>query len=252
MAMKKCKECGTAVSSKAESCPSCGARLKAKPMGCGSVIGFIILAIIILAAVGSFLGGNGESGSASTATNARTVAATTPKPNHGNASNTAHKNRKPTSQPVSSISNQTAWSVHSFKAEMDGHKIWNATTDEVKAYGQLTWPSNNVTAHLTVGKDHGKIFAVFVFSHAPNLVGGQIQHGYTIYKFPISFDGHKTQLTITQKWGAPDLYVSYPSWFIKKVESSKVVKIRMPWYHQAAMYFKFNVAGLRSAIQKFK
>lgn len=47
MAIVKCKECGVEVSSKAESCPKCGARLAAKPMGCGTLIGVSVLALII-------------------------------------------------------------------------------------------------------------------------------------------------------------------------------------------------------------
>lgn len=49
MALIKCKECGTDVSSKAETCPKCGVRIAAKPMGCGTLIGVIFLAGIIIA-----------------------------------------------------------------------------------------------------------------------------------------------------------------------------------------------------------
>lgn len=47
MALIKCKECGTDVSSKAEACPKCGAKVKAKGMGCGTLIavGFFIFII---------------------------------------------------------------------------------------------------------------------------------------------------------------------------------------------------------------
>lgn len=48
MALIKCKECETEVSSKAETCPKCGARVAAKPMGCGTLIGVIFLGGIII------------------------------------------------------------------------------------------------------------------------------------------------------------------------------------------------------------
>lgn len=51
MALIKCKECKTEVSSKAEICPKCGARVASKRMGCGSLIGISILVIIIAAAL---------------------------------------------------------------------------------------------------------------------------------------------------------------------------------------------------------
>lgn len=59
MAMIKCKECGGEVSSKAEACPKCGVRLKAKPSGCivgfFKLIGGIVGAIVGLIFVNSLL-----------------------------------------------------------------------------------------------------------------------------------------------------------------------------------------------------
>ncbi len=48
MALMQCKECGNEVSNKAESCPKCGVRVAAKPMGCGTLIGVIFLGVIII------------------------------------------------------------------------------------------------------------------------------------------------------------------------------------------------------------
>src|SRR5262245_45797076 len=53
MALIKCKECGNEVSTKAETCPKCGARVARKPLGCGSAIGVIVLAAVILSVFGS-------------------------------------------------------------------------------------------------------------------------------------------------------------------------------------------------------
>lgn len=55
MALTKCKECSREVSSKAESCPQCGAPIKAKPrgtdgIGCG---GLVIVGIVVLIIYGS-------------------------------------------------------------------------------------------------------------------------------------------------------------------------------------------------------
>lgn len=38
MGLKKCKECGREVSSKADACPNCGAKVKRRPLGCGALI----------------------------------------------------------------------------------------------------------------------------------------------------------------------------------------------------------------------
>lgn len=47
MALVKCAECGAEVSSKAETCPKCGAKV-AKPMGCASVLGVILVALMAI------------------------------------------------------------------------------------------------------------------------------------------------------------------------------------------------------------
>ena len=54
MAMKKCKECGNEVSTKAESCPKCGAVLK-KKTSCLGCIGAGILILFVLGVIGSFM-----------------------------------------------------------------------------------------------------------------------------------------------------------------------------------------------------
>jgi hypothetical protein len=45
MSLKKCKECGNQVSTKADACPSCGAKIKSKSKnyGCGTLIVILIL-----------------------------------------------------------------------------------------------------------------------------------------------------------------------------------------------------------------
>lgn len=54
MALKKCKECGNEVSTKATSCPNCGAVLK-KKTGCLGYIGAAFLIFIIIGVIGSLM-----------------------------------------------------------------------------------------------------------------------------------------------------------------------------------------------------
>jgi hypothetical protein len=51
MALIECKECGNEVSSKAESCPKCGAAVETKGMGCGTGIVIVFLCGIVYAAI---------------------------------------------------------------------------------------------------------------------------------------------------------------------------------------------------------
>lgn len=56
MAMTKCKECRQPVSSKAATCPHCGARVARQNSGCGTLIVVIFLGTIIVGAIGSMVG----------------------------------------------------------------------------------------------------------------------------------------------------------------------------------------------------
>ena len=49
MALKKCKECGKEVSTKADLCPHCGAKQKRKGIGCGGAL----LILIVIGVIGS-------------------------------------------------------------------------------------------------------------------------------------------------------------------------------------------------------
>lgn len=54
MSLKKCKECGNEVSTKAESCPKCGAVFSKKIGGCSGCLLTGIVIIFILIVIGSF------------------------------------------------------------------------------------------------------------------------------------------------------------------------------------------------------
>lgn len=72
MALIKCKECGSTVSSKADACPSCGVRLQRKPIGCGTAVLLVIGAMFV---AGQIAGGlSGESSAPAPANKAPTAA----------------------------------------------------------------------------------------------------------------------------------------------------------------------------------
>lgn len=60
MALIRCKECGNEVSSKAETCPKCGARVKRKSLGCASLIGVLLLFSVIIGVIGSIVQNDAE------------------------------------------------------------------------------------------------------------------------------------------------------------------------------------------------
>ena len=60
MALKKCKECGEKVSSKAKNCPNCGAPVKKRSM-IKKFLGWFILIILIFVVLSAMFGGGGGS-----------------------------------------------------------------------------------------------------------------------------------------------------------------------------------------------
>ena len=67
MALIKCKECGNEVSSKAESCPKCGAKVKKKGMGLLGWIGILFLVGVVASALAPHGGSSSSSTGASAA-----------------------------------------------------------------------------------------------------------------------------------------------------------------------------------------
>ena len=65
MALVKCKECGSKVSTKAAACPQCGAKIS-KGMGCGTLIVVVCMAFLIVGVMLRSVGRSGGSGSVST------------------------------------------------------------------------------------------------------------------------------------------------------------------------------------------
>ncbi len=55
MALRKCKECGKEVSSKAKECPNCGAPVRKKVGGCGGCLTIIVVGIVAAIAIPNFL-----------------------------------------------------------------------------------------------------------------------------------------------------------------------------------------------------
>ena len=64
MALIKCKECGSEVSSKADACPKCGVKIK-KKTGCGTMLVALLLAFLAFGVITSALSPRSDSDSAS-------------------------------------------------------------------------------------------------------------------------------------------------------------------------------------------
>jgi hypothetical protein len=67
MALIKCEECGNEVSSKADACPKCGAKVGPEKVGCGKVLMVTFLGFVILVIGISIAGSMNDSGSSAPA-----------------------------------------------------------------------------------------------------------------------------------------------------------------------------------------
>lgn len=224
MALIKCKECGTEVSSKAEACLKCGARIAAKPMGCGTLIGVIILGAVIISAFSSAF----SSGTKSEVSSAPTSA---PSASSGQSVSPPAP-RQPGSQ----------WDYyHSDDSMGKGviHQAHVSSTNTVN-FGFPYSGSQYATLSLRTHPRHGKdiIFRI---------EKGQILcHSYEDCTVLVRFDDEaSTNYSVV---GAADnsteiIFIRNYDRFIAKLLKAKRVRIAANIYQQGAPVFDFDVSN---------
>ena len=214
MALKKCKECGHDVSSKAESCPSCGAKQKeSSTFGCLSVVA---LAIVLFAVIGSF-----SDTSPPEPTNAVT----------------------PTPAPAKPI-----WTSSSGTDEMTGELRGFAFSPSVGPTRSMAFPYGDTRSHLAVGCNSSSQWSYFHFSESPNLTGGSNHDGYEVFKARIRWDSTVTDVELIQEWGANTLHFRDESSAIASIKAGRSVRLELDWYGQGKVYFEYSLDGSSAAI----
>lgn len=212
MALIKCKECGTEVSSKAETCPKCGARVVAKPMGCGTLIGVIFLGGIIISAFSSiFSSGTGSSTSS-----------------------------PPTSLPSAPIAQKAdTWTYGESKDEMRGTVSKHATTESTNSVN-FGFPYQ--------GDQHGTIMVysnnvLFYVKKGQIICQGGSEYGTCIVL--VKFDDGKARYVNARKSGDDSTTISFtePSFF-KNLKKSKKLMIQAEVFQNGLPVFYFDVRGL--------
>ena len=222
MALIKCKECGTEVSSKAETCPKCGARVAAKPMGCGTFIGVIFLGGIIISVFSSIF----SSGTGSVTSPPSTSSPSTP------IANTNPAPVVPGSQ----------WSYSQVADAMSKGTTYHATVSSTNTV-EFDFPyagAQHATLNLRVDPRYGKdiIFRI---------ERGQILcRSYEDCTVLVRFDDEKA--TNYSAVGAADnstetIFIRNYGRFVEKMLKAKQVRISTNIYQQGAPVFEFDVSG---------
>ena len=129
---------------------------------------------------------------------------------------------------------------------------WNESTGRIGARSALTspidtpdWPYHDMKAQLYVD---GCDLAWIRFNKAPNLVGGDIESGYTLYSVQARADGKDVWEPMFQEWNSKDLsWNRGDSVVIAGWAKEESYAIRLPHYGGAIIY-SFDMDGARETI----
>lgn len=219
MALTKCKECGEQVSTKAETCPKCGAKRKKKT----SLFTWLVLIVIVLVAIGTISKPSSTTGVSSA------------------SADSAGGSTKAPELP--------RWEVTTEVDKMTGKQQVFASSPEVSSTKPMESPYTNVYSWLGFGCDAKSEWAYFGFSKAPNLVKTETSNGFSTVRTRVKWDSTISNENLTQKWGASFLHFANYGPAIGKLLTAKEVLLELDWYSQNRTYFQYSLNGAADAIK---
>lgn len=219
MALVKCKECGEKISTKAESCPSCGA----KPPKKTSMVTWLVLVLVIFVVYSAIQ---------------------SPSTSRSKDDDVSEKNKSPSKSQVS----KSAWNTSSSKDEMSGKISHFASTTAVAPVQAMNFPYHDVKAWLGVGCDGESEWAYVGFNKAPNLSDTKTKDGYNEIVTNIKWNESVEIINLTQKWSASFLHFSNGKLVIPKIMNSSKVLLELQWHGEKPAYFSFPLNGSTNAI----
>lgn len=219
MALIKCKECGSEVSSKAATCPKCGARVAPEPMGCGRLIGISLLVVIIVLVFSSLSSNNSSNSSSSPAQVVASTPESTPEPLAAGAQWIYSQSEDPMSKGITYHAQVLSTNTVNFDFPYAGSQHARLTLRDDPRYG----------------KD-------LIF----NIEKGQILcNSYEDCTVLVRFDDDKA--TNYSAIGAADnstetIFIRNYGRFVEKMLNAKRVRISMNIYQEGAPIFEFDVS----------
>lgn len=223
MALIKCKECDSEVSSKAETCPKCGARVAPEPMGCGRLIGISLLILIILLVFSSLFSNNSSSDAVNSSSS--------PTNEYSSAVNTTHE----------PLTGGAQWLYSQSKDPMSKGTTYNAQVLSSNTVNFDFPYAGSQNARLTL-RDDPRYGKDLIFS----IEKGQILcHSYEDCTVLIRFDDEKA--TNYSAVGPADnstetIFIRNYSRFVEKMLKAKRVRISMNIYQEGSPVFEFDVS----------
>lgn len=225
MAMKKCKECGEEISTKAKACPKCGAVAPKKT----SLFTWIILIFIIFI-----------------------VYAVSQTPSTSTRSSSSKSSSSQSSSIVKAKAQKPTWNTTESKDKMSGKKSSYALSPTITPVKKMKFPYNSVTASVGVGCDKDSEWAYFNFSQSPNLTGEETKDGYNVISTRIKWGKESEHVTLIQTWGAPSLHFRDKKYAISKIIASNSILLELDWHGSPGTYFEFPLRGSSAALKKIR
>lgn len=224
MALVKCKECGAEISSKAKTCPKCGAMVPKKT----SLVTWLFLFLIIVIIISANLG-----------------------PTKNNSSSTINSSQNSQTN-TKVVPPKPSWSTSTSKDKMTGKFSAFASSPTTYPTKQMSFPYNNVNSWIGVGCDGESEWAYFGFNLDPNLSGTETKNGYNLISTRIKWDKKVENIDLTQQWGAKFIHFQNGSAAISDITSSNKVLLELNWHGEGTVYFEYSLRGSSKAISKIR
>ncbi|MGO3346051.1 MAG: zinc ribbon domain-containing protein [Marinomonas sp.] len=231
MALVKCKECNEEISSKAETCPKCGA----KPPKKTSLFTWLVLVIIVFVIY-----------SVSQSPTSTRVA-TKEKPSTSTQIDKAKKT------PVKKIAPpKPSWNTTTSKDEMTGEFSAYAHSPMAYPSEKMSFPYSDVRSWMGIGCNSKSEWVYFGFNTAPNLTKNKTKDGYNLIETRVRWDKNVESVVLTQDWGAKFIHFRNDTSVMSKIASSNSALLELQWHGQQPVYFDFTLNGSAKALSDIR
>lgn len=229
MALVKCKECNEEVSTKAKTCPKCGAKAPKKT----SLLTWLVLIIIVIFVYS---------------------ASKTPTSNTTNVTTNAESSNftKPKEVVKKSSPPKPSWSTSTSKDEMTGKFSAYAHSPKAKPSKKMSFPYSDVYSYIGIGCDSDSEWVYFGFNGAPNLTKDETKDGYNSIKTRVRWDKEVEDVALTQDWGSKFIHFRNYSSAISSISASKTALLELQWHGQQPVYFNFTLNGSSKALSEIR
>ena len=227
MALMKCKECGEDVSSKAKTCPKCGAKVPKKT----SLLTWLVLVFIIFVVYAA--------NQSPTSTGGSSVSTVSSSP-----SKSEPTKKLPPPKP--------SWNTFTSKDEMTGK--FSAYAHSPKAYPnrRMGFPYSDVNSWMGVGCNSDNEWVYFGFNSAPNLTNDETKDGYNLIRTRVKWDDQVEYVSLTQDWGAKFIHFRDDASAISKISAASTALLELQWHGEQPIYFEYSLNGSSKAIAEIK